>query len=280
MDADRTIQPFYDSLAGQYHLMFADWWESARDQGARLCRILTDRGVPPASTILDCACGIGTQALGLAALGYAVTGTDVSSVAIERSREEAARRRIAFTARVADMRRLDEQPLGVFDAVVCCDNAVPHLLSRSDLDRALRAIRCRTRPGGLFVASIRDYDGILADRPTGTVPRVFDDKQGRRIVFQLWSWAGDTDIYDLELFVLMADGTSWVVSHATTRYRAMRRAELTQALVTAGFLDPVWTMPAESDYYQPLVTARAGTGQSGDTPDPVTGTRPRPGSAG
>jgi 2-polyprenyl-3-methyl-5-hydroxy-6-metoxy-1,4-benzoquinol methylase len=35
--------------------------------------------------VLDCACGIGTQSLGLAKLGYHVTGSDLSADAVRRA---------------------------------------------------------------------------------------------------------------------------------------------------------------------------------------------------
>ena len=40
--------------------------------------------------MLDCACGIGTQALGLAAVGYEMEGSDISSGEIDRAQREAA----------------------------------------------------------------------------------------------------------------------------------------------------------------------------------------------
>jgi 2-polyprenyl-3-methyl-5-hydroxy-6-metoxy-1,4-benzoquinol methylase len=55
---------------------------------------------------LDCTCGIGTQALGLAALGYSVVGTDISTEAIRRARTEAETRGLNAQFRVADLRSL------------------------------------------------------------------------------------------------------------------------------------------------------------------------------
>jgi glycine/sarcosine N-methyltransferase len=88
-------EDFYDDLASQYHLLFDDWWQAALEHAEVVARLLTARGVAPAgSRLLDCTCGIGTQALPLAAHGYAVTATDISARAIERARAEAERRDI------------------------------------------------------------------------------------------------------------------------------------------------------------------------------------------
>ena len=73
---------FYDELSGEYNLMFEDWEASIAHQAAALAPIL-ERGCGPANLvrILDCACGIGTQALGLASRGFRVTALPVQTSA-------------------------------------------------------------------------------------------------------------------------------------------------------------------------------------------------------
>ena len=83
---------FYDDLAESYHLMFQDWTQSVRRQAAVLGS-LVEREIPTgALRILDCACGIGTQSLGLAQRGHALAGVDPSEAAIARARREAKQR--------------------------------------------------------------------------------------------------------------------------------------------------------------------------------------------
>jgi hypothetical protein len=71
-------EDFYDDLAPEYDVLFADWWAAAQWHGEVISRVLPDRDVRPPATILDCTCGVGTQTLPLAALGYRMTGTDLS----------------------------------------------------------------------------------------------------------------------------------------------------------------------------------------------------------
>jgi len=245
---------FYDSLADDYHLMFADWWTSAVRQGEALDRILRSRGVSGGATLLDCTCGIGTQALPLAARGYRVTGSDVSASAVARARDEAAARGIPITLHTADVRALTaDEP---FDVVISADNSLPHLRTDDDLGAALRAIRGVLAPGGVFLASVRDYDALVRDRVAGVMPATYEEDGSRRIVGQSWTWTDDYRTVTFDLFMLRQQGDGWAATVRSTVYRAWRRAELTAALTAAGFADIVWADAPESGYYQPVVTAR------------------------
>ena len=71
-------QTFYDSMASQYDKLFLDWQATTREQASILNALFSECGFDRTARILDCACGIGTQAIGLAALGYGVTASDIS----------------------------------------------------------------------------------------------------------------------------------------------------------------------------------------------------------
>ncbi len=71
-------QNFYDNMAAQYDKLFLDWQSAVREQAVILDRLFAGFGFDRNARILDCACGIGTQAIGLAALGYPVTASDIS----------------------------------------------------------------------------------------------------------------------------------------------------------------------------------------------------------
>src|SRR4029453_9309187 len=102
----------YDEIATLYHLIYRDWNAVIVQQAAALDAIIRQHVGQPPRSILDVSCGIGTQALGLAALGHAVTASDISSAAVERARLEAAQRNLAidFTvAACAGARRFTDQ---------------------------------------------------------------------------------------------------------------------------------------------------------------------------
>jgi len=66
---------------------------------------------------LDVAMGVGRNALYLASLGYEVTGIDVSGVAVERCRREAARRGLRIEAVQADLESY-QLPPAAYDIVI------------------------------------------------------------------------------------------------------------------------------------------------------------------
>src|SRR6266404_5505901 len=137
----------YNEIATLYHLIYRDWNAVIAQQAAVLDAIMREHVGPSPRSILDVSCGIGTQALGLAALGHAVTASDLSSAAVERARLEAAQRNLAIDFKVADMRRCAEVHGSGFDVVLSADNSIPHLLGD---DR-------------YFVVQTRDWDGDFYD---------------------------------------------------------------------------------------------------------------------
>ncbi len=253
---DDPVRAFYDDFADSYHLIFADWRASVERQAGVLDRLLRDALGDGPFAILDCACGIGTQALGLASLGHRVHATDLSPAAVARAEREAAALNARVTFGVADLRQLPQRVAGAFDAVIACDNALPHLLDDADLRRATAGMAAKLRPGGLLLSSIRDYDRLARDQPRTESPRVIDAAEGRRISFQVWDWAANGSGYRLHQFLLRQDGAGWRTEHFTTEYRALLRADLDAALAWAGLVDIRWHEPEESGFYQPIVTAR------------------------
>jgi glycine/sarcosine N-methyltransferase len=249
------VEQFYDALAPHYHLIFGDWKRSVLKQAAVLDGLIRHRKGPPQLSVLDCSCGIGTQAIGLALRGYRVHGTDLSPRAVERARQEAAAFGAAATFAVADMRALDSQVAGTFDVVMSCDNALPHLLSDDDIRLAARGIWARLNAGGLVLVTIRDYDLLLQEKPRATMPDVRDGPEGTRVIFQVWDWQPELPRYRVHYFILRHLHGAWETFPQTMVYRALRRDELSHILREVGFSDVQWHMPEETGYNQPIVTA-------------------------
>lgn len=250
-----SVAAFYDELADDYHLNYVDWQGAVRRQGRTLALLIQEQVGKDARTVLDCSCGIGTQAIGLALEGFTVTGTDISPHSIDRAMHEAEAFHVDGDFAVADMRSVGEVVTGEFDVVISCDNSLPHLLTDDDIMLALANMHATLRPGGLLIIGIRDYDEIVRARPRATPPQVFDRDAGRSLLFQVWDWSADSRWYDLSLFVVKSDGNGWRTDCHTTRYRALLRDELDRFIVDTGFVDAAWHVPDNTGHHQPLLTA-------------------------
>lgn len=252
---NEAVDTFYNQLAADYHFIFADWRKSVLRQSEMLDRLLRGQGVPTGATVLDCSCGIGTQAIGLAVRGYRVHATDLSPEAVARARSEAEKFRVEITFGVADFRELEKQVAGTFDVVLSCDNSLAHMLTEADFTAALRNMRAKLRPGGLLLFSLRDYDTLAAEKPVSTLPVVTDQPEGRTVVFQVWDWAADGQTYHVDFFTLKQHGEAWETIRGETRLRAWQRAELDAMVAHTGFINARWHLPDGSAYYQPILTA-------------------------
>ncbi|WP_042429704.1 class I SAM-dependent methyltransferase [Streptacidiphilus anmyonensis] len=253
---DASVARFYDQLAADYHLIYGDWDGAVVRQGKALDALIRSAlGAESGVAVLDCACGIGTQALGLAMLGHRVTGSDISAVAAERAAREAARRGLDLPTQAADMRSLPFED-AAFDVVVCADNALPHLLTAEDVRTALGEMRRVLRRDGLLLVSTRPYDEIRQAHPVSTSPQTHGSGRERSITFQLWDWHEDGERYDLEHFQLLPEGDDWRVAVRRTTYWALTRHQLTGFVTDAGFHEPAWLLPEATSFFQPLLAAR------------------------
>ena len=247
-----SIQTFYDNLASQYDKLFLGWQSTTREQAIILNKLFQENGFDQSASILDCACGIGTQSIGLAALGYSVTASDISDGALTQARMKAANHHVKICFEHADFCALSETFPEPFDIVICMDNALPHMLSKSALEAAIKSITNQIVTGGIFVASIRDYDALLVEKPPYSPPYIHKTDRGQRISFQTWNW--DDDRYKLTQYII-DDEDTLQISKFDCEYRATNREELTNLLVVCGCSKVEWKFPDETGFYQPIVIA-------------------------
>lgn len=246
-------QMFYDHLAPQYDKLFLDWKRATDEQAEILDNIFKKYGFCPAAHVLDCACGIGTQAIGLAHLGYQVTASDLSEGALLEAKKRAKEYGTDIYFERADFCALEKCFDGQFDIVIAMDNALPHMLSKEDLGEAVCSIANRIKDDGIFVGSIRDYDALLKDKPPYSPPYVHKTERGQRISFQTWEWFGEH--YKLIQYIV-DDDEHLSVNKFECEYRATRRDELTDLFLSNGCGSVDWLFPEETGFYQPIIVAR------------------------
>ena len=246
-------QTFYDRLASQYDKLFLDWQSATGEQAVILEKIFRSNGFDSTVKILDCACGIGTQSIGLAALGYPVTASDISDAELAEAKKRATENHVDICFEWADFRALSDTFTEHFDIIICMDNALPHMLSDKDLEVAIQSIANQLAEGGLFVASIRDYDALLVQKPPYSPPYIHKTRMGQRVSFQTWDWDGD--YYKLVQYII-DDENTLQVSKFECEYRATRREEISNLLIANGCSNVVWLFPEETGFYQPIEVAK------------------------
>lgn len=246
-------QTFYDNLASHYDKLFLDWQTATQEQAIILDRILRNNGFDTTAQILDCACGIGTQSIGLAKLGYNVTASDISEKEIQEGKIRAEQNNVNIRFEKADFCALADVFAEQFDIVIAMDNALPHMLSKEALESAIRSITDRIATGGMFVGSIRDYDFLLDSKPNYSPPYIHKTDKGQRVSFQTWEWNGEC--YKLIQYIV-EDENTLQVNRFECEYRATRREELTNLFVSNGCSSVDWMFPQETGFYQPIIIVR------------------------
>lgn len=149
-------------------------------------------GLPPASHILDLACGQGRHAVELARLGYQVTGLDYSPALLAHARQAAEAAGVTVTWVEGDMRSLPWE--ATFDAVINLTTAFGYF-SDDENEGVLRQVAKVLQPGGQFLIETLHRDYVVREyqqhdwyeTDEGTLVwtlRLFDAVKGRTTVLE------------------------------------------------------------------------------------------------
>ena len=244
------IERFYNQLSPYYKYIFQDWDASVERQATILDEVIREYFNGNVHSILDAACGIGTQTFGLTQKGYKLTASDISSGEIEKARLEASRRNLNINFHVADMRNLQGIFHEQFDLVIACDNAIPHLLTDVEIRKAFEQFHKISSEWGGCMVSVRDYDA-LERNGTKLYPRqVHNVPDGKIVVFDRWDFDGE--YYDITIYVVEDTGQATVNAHVIRggRYYCVPISRLENLMREAGFKTVV---TLRDRFYQPLI---------------------------
>lgn len=139
-------------LAEHYTWMFGSFEEKVAEQQALFNHwgIFAD-GV---KTALDLGCGPGFQSIALADLGFRVTAIDLSQrLLAELVGRKGERTIVALQGDIRDVLQLVDTS---FDVIACMGDTLPHLESKDDVIRLLRAIYQLLVADGRCILSFRD----------------------------------------------------------------------------------------------------------------------------
>lgn len=176
----------YGSLASVYEWLVPD--AKASPAGNAQAFEMVTAGLDPGGQILDCACGIGLLAVGLAEAGFRVTACDASPAMVERTQALARAHGVDVSTRVCRWDQLPDQGWqDRFDAVLCVGNSLAHAVGRSGRRAALDGMAFVLATGGLLALTSRNWEQI---RSAGSRLDVWDrlvERAGRKAVV-VYSW--------------------------------------------------------------------------------------------
>lgn len=244
------IESFYDQLSPYYKYIFQDWNASVDRHAGILDGVIREYFGNDIHSILDAACGIGTQTIGLVQKGYQLTASDISASEIEKARLEAASRNLDIDFHLADMRTLDQTFHTKFDLVIACDNAVPHLLSDDEILQAFQQFYRVTSDSGGCIISVRDYETMEREGKK-LYPRVVHEvPQGKILIFDCWEFDGD--FYDITMYIVEDTGQAVAKTNVIRagRYYCVSISKLEKLMKEAGFSSVI---TLKERYFQPLL---------------------------
>ena len=166
-----SVRAHYDDHLGPiYGWMIGDFDQALVAARAELRAV----GVRPGQgrAALDLGAGLGAHAVALAEAGYAVTAVDACAPLVDQLRPLA--RRHAITVVQGDLLEMWRhcQPQ---DVILCMGDTLTHLASVDAVEQLFDQVGEALAPGGLFVATFRDYSG-----PARGVDRIVPVRQDDR----------------------------------------------------------------------------------------------------
>lgn len=121
------------------------------------------KSLPPNARILDCACGTGQLAVGLASLGLDVVAADASPGMVRRTRELADELGVSLqTLQVSWDELPDHLGAATFDLVFCVGNSLGHAEGASGRLAALASMARLLSPDGRLVLTSRTWELVRA----------------------------------------------------------------------------------------------------------------------
>ena len=176
----------YGSLASVYEWLVSDAKASPAGNAQAFERVTA--GLEPGARILDCACGIGLLAVGLAEAGFQVTACDASPAMVERTEALARAHGVEVSTRVCRWDQLPDQGWqDRFDAVLCVGNSLAHAVGRTGRRAALVGMASVLATGGVLALTSRNWEQI---RSAGSRLDVWDrlvERAARKAVV-VYSW--------------------------------------------------------------------------------------------
>lgn len=238
------VNDLYTDFAADYEWLFSDDVIGsspalgATSPGGRDLVEAAVATLVPGAPVLDCACGIGTDALALARRGFKVTATDGSSSMVAR----AGRRLAGYASQVSVMQsRWEELPTRLterFDLAICLGNAMVHAGSRPGMVESLEAIRSVLKPNGKIVVDSRNWELMYGSWPRIIPASHVKERHGTRCAsLYIWTIPESFDRPCQAEIVFLFENQENELSHRRYElsFQPFSHLDLRRAVESAGF---------------------------------------------
>jgi SAM-dependent methyltransferase len=167
---------------------------------------------------------------------YHVDACDISEGMVSVAHRNAGNRHIKLFQ--AGFTELDKSG-GMYDAVTCLGNSLPHVLSDEELDKSLECMKNVLLPGGILIIHGNNYDRILVKRER-FMPLAEGERKGKTYLFvRFFDFLEDALTFNM--VVLTNKGGRWAMLRDSATHRPVTCALLEERLKKAGFVDiKVW----------------------------------------
>ncbi|MET7281155.1 class I SAM-dependent methyltransferase [Kribbella sp. NPDC005582] len=241
----------YDVLAEVYEWLISDAKLPPAEFAASFDDVL--RLLPPNAHVLDCSCGTGQLAVGLAGRGLQVVATDASEAMVRRTAELAGEFGASVRVERASWEELpDHFEDGTFDMVFCVGNSLHHAAGATARAAALESMSRLLRPGGRLVLTSRTWELVRARGSRLDISDRLVRRNGRdAVVVYRWEIAPNwEDEHHIEIAIAQVDATgSVVVRKELLSCWPYRYEELEAELQSVGLRTEVSTYDGESENY-------------------------------
>jgi SAM-dependent methyltransferase len=176
----------YEVLPDVYEWLVPDAKLTPQGSVAALDHIV--RSLPSDARVLDCSCGTGQLAVGLAGLGFDVVATDASAGMVRRTRELADEHGVPLQVLTAAWDELaDHVDPSSFDLVLCVGNSLCHAEGTSGRRAALATMSRLLTPRGRLVLTSRTWERVRADGTRTDVGDRLVSRSGQHALV-IYSW--------------------------------------------------------------------------------------------
>ena len=135
------------------------------------------------------------------------------------------------------------------------DSALTHLLDEENMYKALCSIYERLECDGIFIASFRDYNKMIEEKPEWAYPtRYKKTKNGYAIVIRHFDWDDDR-CTSSQFYIEVENQKEPKLFYSTYKQWAITRERLSKISKRIPFSKSFWLFPDETGFYQPIFCA-------------------------